>query len=116
MRPLRLNISAFGPYADSQIFDFRLLGDRNLFLITGDIGAGKTTIFDAICCALYGETSGGERTVEEMRSHHALPETRTEITLEFSIQGAVYRAWFSPKQAIPKKRGEGFNEQNVQTK
>lgn len=115
MRPLHLKISAFGPYADHQIFDFQLLGERNLFLVTGDIGAGKTTVFDAICCALYGETSGGERTVEDMRSHHALAETRTEITLDFSIQGALYRAWFSPKQQIPKKRGEGFTEQTVQS-
>ena len=115
MRPLKLTISAFGPYADTQVFDFQLLGERNLFLITGDIGAGKTTIFDAICCALYGETSGGERTVEEMRSHHATPEKCTEITLEFSIQGALYRAWFSPKQMIPKRRGDGFTEQTVQS-
>ena len=115
MRPLHLTINAFGPYAETQTFDFQLLGEHNLFLITGDIGAGKTTVFDAICCALYGETSGGERTVEEMRSHHALPTTLTEITLDFSIQGALYRAWFSPKQQTPKKRGEGFTEQTVQS-
>ena len=115
MRPLKLTVSAFGPYADTQVFDFQLLGEHNLFLITGDIGAGKTTIFDAICCALYGETSGGERTVEEMRSHHALPEKSTEITLELSIQGDMFRAWFSPRQLIPKKRGDGFTEQTVQS-
>lgn len=115
MRPLKLTVKAFGPYADTQQFDFQLLGERNLFLITGDIGAGKTTIFDAICCALYGETSGGERTVEEMRSHHALPEKCTEITLEFAIQGDLFRAWFSPRQMLPKKRGEGFTEQTVQS-
>ncbi|NOR68782.1 MAG: AAA family ATPase, partial [Methylomarinum sp.] len=115
MRPLHLSIRAFGPYAEQQVFDFQLLGERNLFLITGDIGAGKTTVFDAICCALYGETSGGERTVEDMRSHHAQPETSTEITLDFSIQGALYRACFSPRQQIPKKRGEGFTEQSVQS-
>ena len=115
MRPHRLTITAFGPYAETQVFDFDELADRNLFLITGDIGSGKTTIFDAICCALYGETSGGERTVEEMRSHHALPETRTEITLEFSMLGDLYRAWFSPRQPIPKKRGAGFTEQSVQS-
>ncbi len=115
MRPLHLSISAFGPYAEHLSLDFQLLGERNLFLITGDIGAGKTTVFDAICCALYGESSGGERTVEDMRSHHALADTRTEITLDFSIQGALYRAWFSPKQKTPKKRGEGFTEQTVQS-
>jgi len=115
MRPLHLTISAFGPYPSQQVFDFQLLGEHNLFLISGDIGAGKTTIFDAICCALYGETSGGERTVEDMRSHHASADTVTEITLDFSIQGALYRAWFSPKQQIPKKRGAGFTEQSVQS-
>lgn len=115
MRPIKLTINAFGPYADTQEFDFQLLGERNLFLITGDIGAGKTSIFDALCCALYGESSGGERTVEEMRSHHALADKRTEITLEFAIQGDLFRAWFSPKQMIPKKRGDGFTEQSVQS-
>jgi len=115
MRPLHLTISAFGPYPSQQVFDFQLLGEHNLFLISGDIGAGKTTIFDAICCALYGETSGGERTVEDMRSHHASADTITEITLDFSIQGALYRAWFSPKQQIPKRRGTGFTDQPVQS-
>lgn len=115
MRPLKLTINAFGPYADTQEFDFQLLAERNLFLITGDIGAGKTTVFDAICCALYGETSGGERTVEEMRSHHALADRRTEITLDFAIQGDLFRAWFSPKQMMPKQRGNGFTEQSVQS-
>ncbi len=115
MRPLKLTINAFGPYADTQQFDFQRLGENKLFLITGDIGAGKTSIFDAICCALYGETSGGERTVEEMRSHHALPEKMTEITLEFALQGDLFRAWFSPKQQIPKKRGTGFTDQSVQS-
>ncbi len=113
MRPLHLTISAFGPYPTQQVFDFQLLGEHNLFLISGDIGAGKTTIFDAICCALYGETSGGERTVEDMRSHHASANTVTEITLDFSIQGALYRAWFSPKQQVPKKKGTGFTTQPV---
>ena len=115
MRPLKLTINAFGPYASSQVFDFQLLGERNLFLITGDIGSGKTTIFDALCCALYGETSGGERSSEEMRSHHALPETLTEITLEFALQGSFYRAYFSPNQMIPKKRVQGFTKQSVQS-
>lgn len=115
MRPLKLTLNAFGPYADTQEFDFQLLAERKLFLITGDIGAGKTSIFDALCCALYGETSGGERTVEEMRSHHALPVKRTQITLDFAIQGDLYRACFSPKQLIPKKRSDGFTEQSVQS-
>jgi len=113
MKPLKLRVQAFGPYAGTEIIDFQLLGERNLFLITGDIGAGKTTIFDAICCALYGETSGGERKVEEMRSHHALPNIKTEISLDFAMQSDIFRACFSPKQQVAKKRGDGETEQTV---
>ena len=113
MKPLKLKMQAFGPYAGTEIIDFQLLGERNLFLITGDIGAGKTTIFDAICCALYGETSGGERKVEEMRSHHALSSISTEISLDFAMQSDLFRAYFSPKQQVAKKRGDGETEQAV---
>ena len=113
MKPLKLKMQAFGPYAGTEIIDFQLLGERNLFLITGDIGAGKTTIFDAICCALYDETSGGERKVEEMRSHHALSSISTEITLDFAMQSDLFRAYFSPKQQVAKKRGDGETEQAV---
>jgi len=113
MKPLKLRMQAFGPYAGTEIIDFQLLGERNLFLITGDIGAGKTTIFDAICCALYGETSGGERKVEEMRSHHALFSISTEISLDFALQSDLFRAYFSPKQQVAKKRGDGETEQAV---
>ena len=71
MKPCRLVMQAFGPYAGRQEIDFGELAGRSLFLIAGPTGAGKTTVLDAICCALYGSTSGGERTPAEMRSQHA---------------------------------------------
>ena len=77
MRPLNLTISAFGAYAGKTELDFRQLGERGLYLITGDTGAGKTTIFDAIAFALFGKPSGGKggRDVSMLRSKYASPET-----------------------------------------
>ena len=93
MKPLVLTMRAFGPYAADQRLDFRELGDARLFLIHGPTGAGKSTILDAICFALYGEASGGdgERDPRAMRSHHCEPEAATEITLEFAIGSEIYR-------------------------
>ena len=73
MRPLQLTMSAFGPYAGETVLDFAELGEQNIFVITGPTGAGKTTIFDAICYAFYGETSGAEREVRGLRSDFVLP-------------------------------------------
>lgn len=83
MRPIYLEMDAFGPYAGRQVLDFRLLGDKTLFLIYGPTGAGKTTILDAITYALYGHTSGNERTGAHMRSEHATPETMTRVSFVF---------------------------------
>lgn len=91
MRPLRLTMQAFGPYADEQVVDFSVFGERALFLISGPTGAGKTTILDAMCFALYGETSGAERTGAEMRSHHAPPSAPTEVTFDFALGDRAFR-------------------------
>lgn len=110
MKPLVLTMQAFGPFAGRECVDFTLLGERALFLIHGPTGAGKTTLLDAICFALYGDTSGGEREARAMRSDHAAVELETEVELEFSIGSERYRVTRSPAQLRPKKRGEGFVE------
>jgi exonuclease SbcC len=107
MKPLCLTVQAFGPYAGEQVFDFRQLQDRCLFLITGPTGAGKTTVLDAVCYALYGDTSGQERDAAQMRSQHSDPSTPTEVTFDFALGGQSYRVWRRPQQDRPKKRGEG---------
>ena len=89
MRPEKLTISAFGPYADKTEIDFSKLGEGGLYLITGDTGAGKTTIFDAIAFALFGEPSGNTRSGSMMRSKYAKPETPTFVALEFLYQGKI---------------------------
>jgi len=107
MRPLKLVMSAFGPYAGTQELDFRELGDRSFFLIHGPTGSGKTTILDAMCFALYGDTSGAQRDGRQMRSDHAGLPTVTEITFDFAIGADVYRIKRNPEQERPKRRGEG---------
>ena len=85
MRPKVLTMRAFGPYGGSQVIDFTLLEDINMFLIHGPTGSGKTTILDAICYALYGQTNGGERTAESMRSKFATTDEPAEVTLTFYL-------------------------------
>lgn len=91
MRPEKLTISAFGPYAGKTEIDFTRLGDKGLFLITGDTGAGKTTIFDAITFALYGEASGNVREAGMFRSKYAKEDVPTFVELEFLYQGKNIR-------------------------
>ncbi|MBO5743087.1 MAG: AAA family ATPase, partial [Clostridia bacterium] len=107
MRPNKLIMSAFGPYSSKTTLDFSKLGKKGLYLITGDTGAGKTTIFDAITYALFGEPSGETREVSMFRSKYAVPETPTEVELYFLSGGKDYYIKRNPEYERPKSRGEG---------
>jgi len=107
MKPVKLIMCAFGPYADKIEVDLSLFGGSGLFLVTGDTGAGKTTIFDAISFALYGEASGANRESIMLRSDFALPETKTYVELEFLYKGQIYKIERTPKYMKSKTRGEG---------
>lgn len=115
MKPILLTMSAFGPYAAVTTVDFRLLGDGGIFLITGDTGAGKTALFDALCYALYGSPSGsGERrTARSMRSDYASPETVTFVQLQFTHQGKTYTVRRNPEYERAKLVGEGLTKQTA---
>lgn len=113
MRPQKLTISAFGPYAGKTEIDFSRLGDRGLFLITGDTGAGKTTIFDAIAFALYGEASGNVREAGMFRSKYAGEEVPTFVELEFVYREKRYRVRRNPEYLRPKGRGTGYTMQKA---
>ena len=103
MRPMILTMSAFGSYADCVTIDFGQV-QQGLFLITGDTGAGKTTIFDGITYALYGQTSGGRRDGTMMRSQYAPDGTKTYVDLTFSTGGQVWRVLRSPEYERESKR------------
>ena len=107
MRPLRLEISAFGPYAGKEVIELDKLGKCGLYLITGDTGAGKTTIFDAVTYALYGEASGDNRRADMMRSMYAEASTPTYVELVFEYKGETYKVRRSPEYIRPAKRGTG---------
>ena len=107
MRPLHLTLSAFGVYAGKTELDLRRLGERGLYLITGDTGAGKTTIFDAIAFALFGMPSGDGRESSMLRSKFAAPETPTEVELTVSNAGKTYIVRRNPEYERPKSRGAG---------
>lgn len=108
MRPLSITISAFESYADTVTIDMESLGKSGLYLITGDTGAGKTTIFDAIHFALYGDASTDGRETKTLRSKYADSETKTEVQLKFEYGGKVYQIKRNPEYLRPKKRGDGF--------
>ena len=114
MRPIKLTISAFGPYAKEQVISMDLLGDAGVYLITGDTGAGKTTIFDAITYALYGEASGEHRETTMFRSKYADKETTSFVELEFVLRGEHYVVKRIPEYERPKTRGEGVTKQKAE--
>lgn len=107
MRPLKITISAFGPYADTTTVDFEKLGENGIYLITGTTGAGKTTIFDAITYALFAEPSGNNRSTSMLRSQYALPQTPTEVELVFKNADKIYTVKRSPEYERPAKKGTG---------
>ena len=106
MRPIKLVMCGFGPYADKTVVDFTLLGESGLYLITGDTGAGKTTIFDAISYALYGEASGQVREVKSLRSKYADDETESYVELEFEYRDEKYKIRRIPEYMRKAKRGD----------
>ncbi len=109
MRPIKLTMSAFGPYSDIQTIDFTKLNDINLFVIAGPTGAGKTTIFDAICVALYGDGSGENRAdATTLRSHFAKDDVETYVQFTFMIGIKEYTVTRYPKQNRKKKKQAGF--------
>jgi DNA repair protein SbcC/Rad50 len=115
MKPLQLVMQAFGPYARRETIDFRSLGNRTMFVISGKTGSGKTTIFDGISYAIYGKASGEDRSPTELRSQFANNEDITEVELIFSLRGRSYRIWRSPQQDKKKARGDGYTTINARS-
>lgn len=111
MKPIKLTMQAFGPFAGKEVIDFSRLGRNPLFLINGPTGAGKSSILDAICFALYGQTAGAERDGSQMRCDHSDMTVLTEITLEFELGEKRYLIRRIPKQEKAKSRGEGTTTQ-----
>lgn len=107
MRPIQLTLTAFGPYRECEVIDFRTLGDHRLFVISGNTGAGKTTIFDAICFALYGSASGEDRAETRMlRSHFADDATHTSVELMFAVRDKTYRVFRQMKHRKGNNKSE----------
>ena len=114
MKPLQLSLQAFGPFAQQQTLDFSQLGQYPLFLINGATGAGKSTLLDAMCFALFGQTSGKERDAAQMRCDHADNNTITEVNFIFSIGNNIYRIYRMPAQERAKARGDGTTTQQTE--
>lgn len=112
MKPIKLTLTAFGSFADTVVIDFTKTGN-GLFLISGDTGAGKTTIFDGISFALFGNSSGTARTPDTFRSHFAVDNVVTQAELDFEHRGKLYKICRTPQYERPKQRGEGFIKQSA---
>lgn len=110
MKPINVIISAFGPYKNEVKIDFTKLGENGIFLITGDTGSGKTTIFDAISYALFGEVSGSNRPIQSIRSDFAEAEVATFVELEFVHKNKLYKIRRNPSYERLKKKGEGYTK------
>lgn len=113
MRPVKLTMSAFGPYAGETVIDFDRLGKEGLYIICGDTGAGKTTVFDAITFALFGETSGTRRPVRSLRSDFAEKNVPTFVELLFQYRGKEYKIKRNPEYMRPALRGGGETKENA---
>jgi len=111
VKPLRLQMSAFGPYGGTETIEFERLEGHKLFLICGPTGAGKTSILDAMTYALYGESSSLGRDAGHFRSHHAEPTAPTEVELDFAVGKIKYRVWRRAGWQRPKKRGPGVTDE-----
>lgn len=111
MRPIKLTMSAFGSYSDAETIDFTKFHDKSIFLITGPTGAGKTTIFDGICYALYGHTSSSDKDENYIRNDISDLDILTYVELDFELRNKRYHIRRSPKQLRKKLRGDGFTEQ-----
>ncbi len=107
MKALSIDIEGFGPYRSKQHIDFTEFDGEGLFVITGKTGAGKSTILDAICFALYGEVPRYEKTEKSLRSDFCSEEDPTSVTLEFEVSNDRYKIWRSPDYERAKKRGSG---------
>lgn len=114
MRPQKLIISAFGPYKNEVAVDFNLLSESSIYLITGDTGSGKTTIFDALVFALYGSASGNVRENSALRSKYSSEDTKTFVELTFINNGITYKVIRNPEYLRPSKRGDGLTKQSAE--
>jgi len=116
MKPQRLHLSAFGPFSGEEVVDFTRFGESALYLINGPTGAGKSSLLDAICFALYGVTTGGERDAASMRSDQASNDLDTCIVFDFQLGDTLYRIERMPTQQVAKKRGEGTTTRQADAK